>query len=152
MSSFIITNLDPKNSTPTGPVEADRQVPNDTSKSEQTEELDALMSRMTISDEPRSKLRSWLGNILKVSITDKRVIVGCFVCTDREGNTILESSWEYTHPINGKLRVVYINFNVYFETNLKIIFGKLIGNNEPKNLGLALIPGKHIVSIQLMTH
>lgn len=81
---------------------ADPEVPNDTNSHDKTENLDISMTRMRISDEPRSKLRSWLGKILKVIITDERVIVGCFVCTDREGNTILENSWEYTQSVNGE--------------------------------------------------
>lgn len=55
-----------------------------------------------ISDNPRAKLRSWLGKILKIVITDERVIVGCFVCTDRDANVILENSWEYTKVMPSK--------------------------------------------------
>lgn len=82
---------------------ADAEVPNNSNNYEETDKLEASLNRMTISDEPRFKLRSWLGKILKVIITDGRVIVGCFVCTDREGNTILENSWEYNHSTNGEL-------------------------------------------------
>ena len=66
--------------------------------------LSACINRMKISDDPRSRLKSWLGQILKIVITDERVIVGCFVCTDRDGNVILENSWEYTQTIEGKLQ------------------------------------------------
>ena len=72
----------------------------------------------------RAKLRSWLGKVFKVVITDGRQIVGVFVCTDRDANIILENSMEYGKPIGG--------------------------NNEPRALGVALIPGKHIVSVALM--
>lgn len=81
--------------------------------------------QLKASYDPRAELRSWLGKILKIVITDERIIVGCFVCTDRDGNVILENSWEYAQAIGG--------------------------NEEPRILGLALIPGKHIVSVALMT-
>ena len=75
-------------------------------------------------DEARAKLRSWLSRGLKITIRDRRVIFGYFVCTDRDANTILENSWEYI---------------------------SVEGNDEPRMLGLSLVPGKHIVSIELMT-
>lgn len=53
------------------------------------------------SDDPRVKLRSWLGRVFKIVINDGRVIVGRFVCTDRDGNVILENSYEYAQ-IDGK--------------------------------------------------
>lgn len=77
-----------------------------------------------ITSDALAKLRSWLGKILKIVITDKRIIVGGFVCTDRDGNVILENSWEYGQAIGG--------------------------NEEPRIIGLALIPGHHIVSVSLM--
>jgi len=66
-------------------------------------------------EDPRKKLRYWLGKTFKVTITDGRIIVGQFVCTDRDANIILENSWEGTRP-----------------------------------LGLALVPGRHIVTLSVM--
>lgn len=57
---------------------------------------------MKISDDARDKLRAWLGKTLKIVITDGRVIVGSFVCTDRVGNVILENSSEYSDTIEGR--------------------------------------------------
>lgn len=71
-----------------------------TTSQQQTGLCDQL-GTVNISDDPREKLRSWLGKILKIVITDERVIVGCFVCTDREANVILENSWEYTKVMEG---------------------------------------------------
>ena len=76
-------------------------------------------------DNGRAKLRSWLGKVFKIVITDGRQVVGQFVCTDRDGNLILENTLEYGQIIGG--------------------------NNEPRNLGVALIPGRHIQSVSLMT-
>lgn len=78
-------------------------------------------------DAARKKLTSWIGEIFEVAITDRRVIVGRFVCTDNDSNLILENSWEYTNlPIGGCLK--------------------------PRALGLALIPGKHIVRLLVMNN
>lgn len=54
-------------------------------------------------DEKKDRLRSWLGRFLRIFITDGRCLVGRFVCTDRDGNTILESTWEYTDVYDSKL-------------------------------------------------
>lgn len=71
---------------------------------EQSDDLDNLIDRMKISvEDPRAKLRSWLGKILKIVISDNRIIVGTFICTDREGNAILENSLEYAQIVGGKL-------------------------------------------------
>lgn len=73
--------------------------------SQQQSNLCNRLDSVKISDDPRAKLRSWLGKILKVVITDERIIVGCFVCTDRDANVILENSWEYTKVMEGKYPV-----------------------------------------------
>lgn len=57
-------------------------------------------------------------------MSDGRVLVGVFLCTDRDANVILGSCSEYL-PENTD--------------------GK--GNEEPRMLGLAMVPGKHIVSV-----
>lgn len=76
-------------------------------------------------EQARAKLRSWLGKVVKVVITDERVMVGCFLCTDPDGNIILENTWEYSQFVDN--------------------------SDEPRIIGLVVVPGKHIVSISLMT-
>jgi small nuclear ribonucleoprotein (snRNP)-like protein len=58
-------------------------------------------------------------------MTDGRVLIGVFLCTDRDGNVILGSCSEYLKP----------------EDNGVI--------EEPRVLGLVMVPGRHIVSIHL---
>lgn len=43
----------------------------------------------------RTKLKSWLNASLKIKLSDDRVIVGVFMCTDRDCNIILGGSLEY---------------------------------------------------------
>lgn len=72
---------------------------------QQQDTLSQHINDLKISDEedsPRAKLRSWLGELLRIVITDERIIVGRFVCTDRDGNIILENSFEYTSAMDGE--------------------------------------------------
>lgn len=73
------------------------------------------------------KLRSWLNKTFRVEMTDGRVLTGIFLCTDRDANIILGSCSEYL-PMDEKNKIV---------------------NEEPRMLGLVMIPGKHIVTIHI---
>merc|ERR1711953_985720 len=65
-----------------------------------------------------SLLKSWLNKSMKVLMSDGRVLVGIFLCTDKAGNVIIGSCNEYTES-----------------------------SSEPRMLGLAMVPGKHIDKI-----
>ncbi|XP_014212155.1 N-alpha-acetyltransferase 38-B, NatC auxiliary subunit [Copidosoma floridanum] len=69
----------------------------------------------------KQKLRSWLNRYLKIKMTDGRILTGAFLCTDRDANVILGLCSEY-----------------------------LPENSEARALGLVMVPGRHIVTIQLM--
>ncbi|CAG9860308.1 unnamed protein product [Phyllotreta striolata] len=72
-------------------------------------------------------LRWWLNKSFRVEMTDGRILIGVFLCTDRDANIILGSCSEYL-PLESKSKST---------------------NEEPRMLGLVMIPGKHIVSIRL---
>lgn len=92
---------------------------------QEEEALVGNLNNLSLSpNKAKEKLKSWLGRVVKIIITDERCLVGKFICTDRDGNTILENTWVYSDQIDD--------------------------NNEPQVIGLALIPGKHIVKISLM--
>lgn len=59
-------------------------------------------------------------------MTDGRVLVGNFVCTDRDSNIILGSSGEYLKEED-------------------------VGVVKPRILGLVMVPGRHVVSIHYLT-
>lgn len=61
-------------------------------------------------------------------MSDGRVLVGIFLCTDRDANVILGSCSEYL-PENED--------------------GAGKSNEEPRMLGLVMVPGKHIVSVAI---
>ncbi|XP_066989561.1 N-alpha-acetyltransferase 38, NatC auxiliary subunit isoform X2 [Macrobrachium rosenbergii] len=73
----------------------------------------------------RMKLEKWLHSSMKIEMTDGRTLVGSFVCTDRDNNIILGSCTEHLRPDGNE-------------------DGR---EEEPRVLGLAMIPGRHIVSI-----
>lgn len=76
------------------------------------------------------KLRNWLNKCLRVEMSDGRVLVGIFLCTDRDANIILGSCTEYLPEENKETSSAYVN-------------------DEPRMLGLVMVPGKHIVSISI---
>eukprot|EP00091_Calanus_sinicus_P016487 TRINITY_DN35870_c0_g1_i1.p1 TRINITY_DN35870_c0_g1~~TRINITY_DN35870_c0_g1_i1.p1 ORF type:complete len:114 (-),score=46.89 TRINITY_DN35870_c0_g1_i1:60-401(-) len=67
-------------------------------------------------------LKSWLNKNMKVKMSDGRVLVGIFLCTDRAGNVIIGSCNEYTSDPDDP-------------------GGEA---EEPRILGLAMVPGHHI--------
>ncbi|XP_054850934.1 N-alpha-acetyltransferase 38, NatC auxiliary subunit [Eublepharis macularius] len=73
----------------------------------------------------RRKLENLLNKSMRIRMTDGRTLVGCFLCTDRDCNVILGSAQEYLKPTDS------------FSTG------------EPRVLGLAMVPGHHIVSIEV---
>ncbi|OWF41264.1 N-alpha-acetyltransferase 38, NatC auxiliary subunit-like [Mizuhopecten yessoensis] len=75
--------------------------------------------------EGKKKLERWLNKGMKIQMTDGRTLIGVFLCTDRDRNVILGSCEEYLRsPDSGK-------------------------KEDPRILGLAMIPGYHIVSIHV---
>ncbi|NP_001084541.1 N-alpha-acetyltransferase 38-B, NatC auxiliary subunit [Xenopus laevis] len=76
-------------------------------------------------DTARHKLESLLNRNMRIQMTDGRSLIGCFLCTDRDCNVILGSAQEFLRPSD--------SFRI----------------REPRVLGLAMVPGHHIVSIQV---
>lgn len=56
-------------------------------------------------------------------MTDGRVLIGIFLCTDRDANVILGSCSEYLREED------------------------ILTEEDPRILGLVMVPGRHIVSI-----
>ncbi|XP_067411309.1 N-alpha-acetyltransferase 38, NatC auxiliary subunit isoform X2 [Emydura macquarii macquarii] len=73
----------------------------------------------------RHKLRTLLNKNMRIRMTDGRTLVGCFLCTDRDCNVILGSAQEYLKASDS------------------------FAASEPRVLGLAMVPGHHIVSIEV---
>ncbi|KYO31594.1 N-alpha-acetyltransferase 38, NatC auxiliary subunit isoform X1 [Alligator mississippiensis] len=73
----------------------------------------------------RRRLEALLNRSLRVRMSDGRTLVGCFLCTDRDANVILGSAHEFLKPSDS------------------------FSGAEPRVLGLAMVPGHHIVSIEV---
>ncbi|XP_071858354.1 LSMD1 domain-containing protein Sbat [Bombus fervidus] len=69
----------------------------------------------------KQKLRGWLNRNLRIKMTDGRILIGAFLCTDRDANVILGSCSEFLSE----------------------------DHTEARTLGLVMIPGRHIVTIHL---
>ncbi|XP_041377984.1 N-alpha-acetyltransferase 38, NatC auxiliary subunit-like [Gigantopelta aegis] len=75
--------------------------------------------------EGRKQLERWLNKSMKIQMTDGRTLIGVFLCTDRDRNVILGSCEEYIKSPDTE------------------------DKEEPRVLGLAMVPGQHIVSIHV---
>ncbi|XP_040039181.1 N-alpha-acetyltransferase 38, NatC auxiliary subunit [Gasterosteus aculeatus] len=73
----------------------------------------------------RQKLDGLLNKNMKIRMTDGRTLVGLFLCTDRDCNVILGSAQEFLKSTD------------------------MFSQGEPRVLGLAMIPGHHVVSIEV---
>ena len=70
----------------------------------------------------RDFLRQWLNKSMRIELSDGRVLVGTFLCTDASANVILGNCTETLEEDD---------------------------QSEPRVLGLAMVPGKHIKSIKV---
>ncbi|XP_065587706.1 N-alpha-acetyltransferase 38, NatC auxiliary subunit-like isoform X1 [Cyrtonyx montezumae] len=76
--------------------------------------------------QPRARrLAALLNRSLRVRMSDGRTLVGAFLCTDRDANIILGSAQEFLKASDA------------------------FPGSEPRVLGLAMVPGHHIVSIEV---
>lgn len=73
----------------------------------------------------RSTLEGWLGRNMRIMMSDGRTLIGQFLCTDRQRNVILGTAQEYVR---------------YSDKECK---------EEPRMLGLAMVPGKHIKMLEV---
>ncbi|XP_027202459.1 LSMD1 domain-containing protein Sbat [Dermatophagoides pteronyssinus] len=69
--------------------------------------------------EHKIMLEKWLNKNFRIKLSDNRIIVGVFLCTDCHQNIILGSSLEFLND----------------------------DDEDPRLLGLAMVPGEHIMSI-----
>lgn len=64
----------------------------------------------------KRRLAQWLNKQMKIEMTDGRIIIGDFVCTDKDANIILSSSVE-TYNVESEYLARYyfrINTNDFF--------------------------------------
>ena len=90
------------------------------------------------------KLRSYLNFKARVTITDGRIFIGTFVCTDKQKNIILAQTKEFR---GGKKKEMKMGMTRWGGKAKNVI----INNrqiDEHRMVGLVMIPGKHLVKIE----
>jgi len=75
-----------------------------------------------------SFLKKMLNKTFRIRIADGRTLIGTFLCTDKDQNIVLGQCQEYVKS-NGPE-----------------------SGEEARILGLAMVPGRHIVSIDIDAH
>lgn len=70
----------------------------------------------------RELLQTILNKWMKITLTDGRTLTGNFLCVDRDANIIIGSAIEYSNQCM---------------------------SGEPRVLGLAMVPGRHVMSINV---
>lgn len=90
----------------------------------------------------RLKLESWLNEIMRIRMTDGRVVVGTFVCTDKDKNVILGNAVEYINVDQSNESKSLLPCTPFSSQPYE-------ANRAPRTLGLAMVPGNHIVSVHL---
>ena len=89
-------------------------------------------------------LRGMLNKLMKIKLSDGRILIGVFLCTDRDSNVILGSCSEYVVDQGNNEEKPANTDNALEDSEIDPTL-----NIEPRILGLAMVPGKHIVSIHL---
>jgi small nuclear ribonucleoprotein (snRNP)-like protein len=107
-------------------------------------------------DEARQYLTSLLNKNLRITVTDGRIFLGGFKCTDpvrpilsclsyptdksyQDENVVLSNAYEYRHPSEHKIKAAAARAG---GKNVKL-------DMTSRYLGLVVLPGHHIVKIEL---
>jgi len=131
---------------------------NSSSKTTQVETTATTTATTTSTTDGKQRLRRLLNRNMKITMTDGRTLIGMFLCTDRSCNVILGSCQEY---LNYELVEAQqkrqqqlqqksespLSSDGSSEDSTSTIESPPI--EEPRVLGLAMVPGHHIVSIHV---
>ncbi|KAL4820590.1 hypothetical protein BDW67DRAFT_96857 [Aspergillus spinulosporus] len=90
-------------------------------------------------------LESLIGRTLRVHATDTRIFVGVFKCTDAARNIILANTHEYRYPTTAAVQDAALNATPETREDSQ----KLKLNMTSRFIGLVVVPGQHITSIEL---
>ncbi|KAK4464156.1 hypothetical protein QBC42DRAFT_171943 [Cladorrhinum samala] len=91
-------------------------------------------------------LQTLLNKNLRVTTTDSRMFWGSFKCTDAESNLVLQHVYEYRPPT---LQQITAAAAAAAQSKGGSGSGKLNVDMTSRYLGLVVVPGKHIVKIEV---
>ena len=94
----------------------------------------------------RATLESWLNETMKIQMTDGRIVIGTFLCTDKDKNIILGNACEYVTSPSTQPNDPAQTDGQDGHQPTSVLFD---AGRGPRNLGLAMVPGNYIVSIHL---
>lgn len=77
---------------------------------------------------------------MKVQMSDGRVLIGIFLCTDRNRNLILGNACEYISTQSEFLMTMW---------NGRTNENSDTADEDGRVLGLAMVPGQHVVSVSV---
>merc|ERR1712127_326237 len=99
-------------------------------------------------------LKKYINKSMKVKITDGRTLIGIFVCTDKQANVILGQCIEFIEPSQSpeskstREKTKDLTEEEVVDTKNKEQQDQGLPA-EPRNIGLSMIPARHILSIQV---
>lgn len=132
--------------------EIDKSVNGDPSKESPPNGLNESSSS---SSDGKLRLRRLLNRNMKITMTDGRTLIGMFLCTDRSCNVILGSCQEYLNydQVEAQQKRQQENESESPPSTDGLEEPTTTSNappvEEPRVLGLAMVPGHHIVSIHV---
>ncbi|KAG5945857.1 hypothetical protein E4U59_005055 [Claviceps monticola] len=89
---------------------------------------------------------------LRVSTTDGRLFRGCFKCTDHDQNIVLSDTFEYRRRSSApseKASETSSDATLSAEAQSASAADDGSGNMSSRNLGMVIVPGQHIVKMEL---
>ncbi|KAI9921479.1 hypothetical protein PsorP6_001169 [Peronosclerospora sorghi] len=100
------------------------------------------------------ELMKLLGSLVRLRISDGRVIVGRFHCFDKHQNVILKDAREFpptraTLSKNHKDRVAMAAEAEARDQEEEMRFSSMLLPSGSRSLGMTLVPGKHIVYMKV---
>ncbi|KAF3057378.1 N-alpha-acetyltransferase 38-A, NatC auxiliary subunit [Daldinia childiae] len=92
--------------------------------------------------EAETFLKSLLNKNLRIYATDGRIFIGNFKCTDTHSNIVLSLTYEYREPSQQKLAEAKA-------ASSSSSADKVALDMTSRYLGLVVVPGEHIVKIEV---
>ncbi|KAI0837508.1 Sm-like ribonucleoprotein [Hypoxylon sp. FL0890] len=93
-------------------------------------------------EEAETFLKSLLNKNLRIETTDGRLFIGTFKCTDTHSNVVLSLTYEYRQPSQQKLAEA-----AAAAASSGLV--KVAADMTSRYLGLVVIPGEHIVKMEV---
>ncbi|KAI1282833.1 hypothetical protein F5Y07DRAFT_394796 [Xylaria sp. FL0933] len=107
------------------------------------------LNRATVTETPTKAeaeeyLKSLLNKTLRIYVTDGRMFIGTFKCTDTDRNVVISLTYEYRQPSQQKLAEAASAAGATGDGSATVK-----ADMTSRYLGLVVIPGEHIVKMEV---